>query len=104
MGGTSKNINSGFFGSYFVPFCYAIKRYSLFVTHSKMARLHSLTSFYYYLFIFFLVFIPGITQTRLPAALEILRARPGGGGGRGSAARAEGGHDHAARTCRGRAH
>jgi len=52
-GGKSKNINSAFFRSYFVPFCYAIKKYSLFVTHSKMAILQSLTTFRL-LFIYFL--------------------------------------------------
>jgi hypothetical protein len=72
MGGNTKKYQSAFFRSYFVPFCYAIKRYSLSVTHSKRAILQSLTSFYYYLFIFFLVFIPGITHpgwsALLPAA------------------------------------
>jgi hypothetical protein len=44
-----------------------------------MAVAYYSSAFYYYLFIFFLVFIPGITQTRLPAALKAEGAAGGAG-------------------------
>ena len=56
-GGTSKNINAA--SNRLKSFLYTTSRH---------------------LFIFCFVFIPGITQTRLPAALKILRAWPGGEG------------------------
>jgi hypothetical protein len=62
---------------------------SIFVTQSKamgyllhlqkIATPHCPLAFYYYFLLFFFVFIPGITQTRLPAALK---AKGAAGGGR----------------------
>jgi hypothetical protein len=63
-----------------VPFCYAIKKYSLFVTPSKMAILQSLTTFLLLFIYFFSCVYTGYYSDPVPAALEILRARPGGEG------------------------
>ena len=66
------------------PFYFLLYFSSLFylncVTVSKWLcfTLHNLFTYSYYLF--FLVFVPGITQTRLPAAPQFWKARPGGGG------------------------
>jgi len=80
-GGNTKKYQSCFFHVVFCAFvlrnqkifsiCYIFKKWLDFS--------HSLP-FCYYLFIFFLVFIPGITQTRLPAAPQFWKSRPGGGG------------------------
>jgi len=68
MGGNTKKYQFCFFQVVFCAFllrnqkifsiCYTFKKW-LYFSHSL--------PFYYYLFIFFLVFIPGITQTRLGA-------------------------------------
>ena len=60
-----------YFSSFFYLNCVTVSK-------SLCFTLHNLFTYSYYLF--FPVCLPGITHTRLPAALEILRARPGGGG------------------------